>query len=46
MDIRQLREKGLLYRQTAEELGIDPRIVAKYCGNEAEQKRRLCGPAS
>ena len=33
MDIRQLREKGLYYTQIGEELGIDPRTAAKYCGD-------------
>jgi len=42
MDIRQLRQKGLYYKQIAEDLGIDPRTIAKHCGNEVEAET---GPA-
>jgi len=34
MEIRQLREEGLYYKQIGEKLGIDPRTVAKHCNGE------------
>ena len=44
MDIRQLREKGLYYKQIGEELGVDPRTAAKYCGDEAETEGKIARP--
>lgn len=45
MDIRQRREKNFYYRKIAEELGIDPRTVAKYCGDEAETETGAARPS-
>ncbi|MCR4427382.1 MAG: hypothetical protein NUW23_14565 [Firmicutes bacterium] len=36
MEIRQLRDEGLYYKQIAERLGIDPRTAAKIGEGEAE----------
>lgn len=45
MDIRQLREKSLYYKQIGEELGMDPRTAAKYCGNENETRAKAARPS-
>lgn len=44
MDIRQLREKGLYYKQIGEELDVVPRTAAKYCRDEAETEGKIARP--
>ncbi|NPV54820.1 MAG: IS21 family transposase [Firmicutes bacterium] len=39
MEIRQLREQGLYYKQIAERLDIDPRTVAKHCKGEPVKEK-------